>query len=68
LGSARLRFDSTALRGKFRDASRVVWGVAMGVYFLAVFHRSSLGVAGPQAVDRMDFSAGQLTHFLWCCS
>jgi hypothetical protein len=40
----------------------------MGVYFLAVFHRSSLGVAGPQAVDRMDFSAGQLTHFLWCCS
>jgi hypothetical protein len=64
LGSARLRFDSTAPHGKVRNASRVVWGVAVGVYFLAVVHRSSLGVAGPQAVDRMDFSAGQPTTFL----
>ena len=29
-----------------RRRAWAVWGVAIGVYVLAVFHRSSLGVAG----------------------
>jgi sugar phosphate permease len=56
--------NSASLRGKLRQASWVVWGVGVGVYFLAVFHRSSLGVAGPQAMERLDLSAGQLSTFV----
>jgi MFS family permease len=41
----------------------VVWGTAVAVYFLAVFHRSSLGVAGIVAADRFDISASQLSTF-----
>ena len=37
---------------------------ASGVYLLAVFHRTSLGVAGPQAAERLDLSAGQLSTFV----
>ena len=59
-----MTFDAAALRGKVRKASWIVWGVGVGVYFLAVFHRSSLGVAGPQAMDRLDLSAGQLSTFV----
>lgn len=43
--------------------SWVVWGVGVSVYFLAVFHRSSLGVAGLLANDRFHISAGQLSVF-----
>ena len=43
--------------------ARVVWGTAVAVYVLAVFHRSSLGVAGIVAVDRFDISASQLSTF-----
>ena len=42
----------------------VIWGVGVGVYLLAVFHRTSLGVAGPQAAQRLDLSAGQLSTFV----
>ncbi len=42
----------------------MIWGVGVGVYLLAVFHRSSLGVAGPQATQRLDLSAGQLSTFV----
>ena len=42
----------------------VIWGVGVGVYLLAVFHRTSLGVAGPQAAERLDLSAGQLSTFV----
>jgi len=31
----------------------VVWGTGVAVYFLAIFHRSSLGVAGLVAADHM---------------
>ncbi len=35
----------------------------MAVYFLAVFHRSSLGVAGLVAADRFQISASELSTF-----
>ena len=41
----------------------VVWLTAVAVYFLAVFHRSSLGVAGLAAGERFDISASQLSTF-----
>jgi MFS family permease len=41
----------------------VVWLAAVAVYFLAVFHRSSLGVAGLVAAERFDISASQLSTF-----
>jgi MFS family permease len=45
-----------------RGALRV-WMTAVAVYFLAVFHRSSLGVAGLVAADRFHISASQLSTF-----
>lgn len=41
----------------------VVWVVALLVYMLAVFHRSSLAVAGLAATERFDISAAQLATF-----
>jgi len=41
----------------------VVWGVALAAYVLAIFHRSSLAVAGLAAADRFDISAAQLATF-----
>ncbi len=41
----------------------VVWAVGLLVYALAVFHRSSLGVAGLVAADRFGISASQLATF-----
>ena len=57
------RVAGSALSGL---ASRplVIWGVGVGVYLLAVFHRTSLGVAGPQAAERLGLSAGQLSTFV----
>jgi sugar phosphate permease len=40
-----------------------VWLVALGVYMLAVFHRSSLAVAGLAATHRFGISASQLAVF-----
>lgn len=40
-----------------------VWLTGVAVYFLAVFHRSSLGVAGIVATQRFDISASQLSTF-----
>ena len=40
-----------------------VWGVALALYTLAVFHRSALAVAGLAAADRFDISASQLASF-----
>jgi MFS family permease len=50
-------------RAASRRHALVVWGSAVAVYFLAVFHRSSLGVAGLVAADRFDISASQLSTF-----
>jgi MFS family permease len=40
------------------------WALAAAVYVTAVFHRSSLGVAGLDAADRFGISAGQLSVFV----
>lgn len=41
----------------------LVWTAAMGVYVLAVLHRSSLGVAGILAADRFEVDATRLSLF-----
>ncbi|HEV2796113.1 MAG TPA: MFS transporter [Nocardioides sp.] len=46
-----------------RRRAWVIWAVALAVYVLAVFHRSSLGVAGIVAADRFDISATSLATF-----
>lgn len=46
-----------------RRRAWVIWGVALAVYVLAVFHRSSLGVAGILAADRFDIKATSLAVF-----
>jgi len=40
-----------------------VWGVALTAYLLAIFHRSSLAVAGLTAAERFHISAAQLSTF-----
>lgn len=40
-----------------------VWVVGLLVYLVAVFHRSSLAVAGLAATDRFDITAAQLATF-----
>lgn len=51
--------------GLWRRRRRAVgrWSVAVAVYLLAVFHRTSLGVAGLQAADRFHISPSQLSVF-----
>ena len=46
-----------------RRRAWVIWLVALSVYVLAVFHRSSLGVAGLLAVDRFEITATALAFF-----
>jgi sugar phosphate permease len=46
-----------------RRRAWVIWGVALSVYVLAVFHRSSLGVAGILASDRFEVTASGLAFF-----
>lgn len=41
----------------------LIWGFGVAVYFLAVFNRSSLGVAGLLANERFGISAAQLSFF-----
>lgn len=40
-----------------------IWTAAVSVYVLAVFHRTSLGVAGILAAQRFGISSGQLATF-----
>ena len=46
-----------------RRRAWVIWAVALAVYVLAVFHRSSLGVAGIVAAERFDITATSLATF-----
>ncbi|MEH1100843.1 MFS transporter [Micromonospora sp. CPCC 205561] len=46
----------------YRSAA-LVWGVAVGAYVAAVFHRSSLGVTGVDAAHRFEVSASALATF-----
>lgn len=41
----------------------LVWGVAAGFYFVAVFHRMALGVAGLTAEQRLGIGHGELATF-----
>ncbi|MEV7429004.1 MULTISPECIES: nitrate/nitrite transporter [unclassified Nocardioides] len=41
----------------------LMWGIGLLVYLLAVFHRTSLAVAGLAASERFDISASQLATF-----
>ncbi|WP_432476442.1 MFS transporter [Nocardioides sp. GXQ0305] len=55
------------MREQVHDIGRrrawVIWLVALSVYVLAVFHRSSLGVAGILASERFDIDATSLATF-----
>ena len=55
------------LRRQVHDIGRrrawVIWTVALSVYTVAVFHRTSLGVAGLVAAQRFDITASQLATF-----
>ena len=57
------RVSSRQVHDIGRRRAWVVWLVALSVYVLAVFNRSSLGVAGLLAADRFDISATQLAAF-----
>ncbi len=46
-----------------RRRAWAIWLVALAVYVLAVFHRSSLGVAGLLASERFDINATRLAAF-----
>ena len=46
-----------------RRRAYAIWGTALAVYVLAVFHRTSLGVAGLLAADRFGINASQLATF-----
>ncbi|TGO05403.1 MFS transporter [Serinibacter arcticus] len=54
----------TTLDAAARRNPWVVWLTGCLVYFLAVLHRSSLGVAGPDAVARLGISSAQLGAFV----
>ena len=41
----------------------LIWGVGLAIYVTAVFHRTSLAVAGLAATERFDLSASQLGAF-----
>jgi MFS family permease len=59
--------DDGAVTEQIHDIGRrrawVIWLVALTVYILAVFNRSSLGVAGLLATQRFGISATQLSFF-----
>jgi MFS family permease len=46
-----------------RRRAWLIWAVGLSVYVLAVFHRSSLGVAGLLAADRFEVEATALASF-----
>jgi MFS family permease len=50
------------VKSSVRNAS-AVWAVGLLAYLVAVFHRSSLAVAGLAATERFDISASQLATF-----
>lgn len=55
------------IRRQVHDIGRrrawAIWTVAISVYVLAVFHRTSLSVAGLLAAERFHISAGELATF-----
>lgn len=51
------------MRGSHFPGAFGIWVVGVAAYFVAVFHRSSLAVAGLVATERFDISASQLASF-----
>ncbi len=60
----RRPFSGPLRRAGLRRGPVLVWLVGLSLYFLAVFHRSSLGVAGLVATERFNISAAQLSSFV----
>src|SRR3954466_15654696 len=60
---AATRAEARQMHDIGRRRAWVIWLVALSVYVLAVFHRSSLGVAGLLAADRFGITATQLAAF-----
>ncbi|WP_320670648.1 MFS transporter [Patulibacter defluvii] len=50
-------FDDRCLRRGW-----TIWGLAASAYFVAIFHRMALGVAGLEAADRLDVGASALAY------
>lgn len=59
--------STTERRARRPDPSRrgawLAWGLGVGVYFVATFHRSSLGVAGVLAAQRFGVGSTALATF-----
>jgi nitrate/nitrite transporter NarK len=53
-----------SVQEEHRRGAYTVWAVGLAAYLLAVFHRSSLAVAGLVASERFDISAAQLSTFV----
>ncbi|MDO5504608.1 MAG: MFS transporter [Actinomycetia bacterium] len=59
---------STPLKRQIHNIGRrrawAIWTVGVAAYVLAVFHRTSLGVAGLLAADRFSITAAELSTFV----
>lgn len=53
-----------SIPARHHPGAYLVWVVGLAAYLLAVFHRSSLAVAGLEASERFDISAAQLSSFV----
>ena len=65
-GSHHVQLTPTDPTLRYRLGGRhawMVWSAATAVYILAVFHRTSLGVAGLIAAERFHISSAQLATF-----
>lgn len=62
-GGGGVRAGKSGLGHGFTRNAWTVWAAAVAVYVLAVFHRTSLSVAGLVAVDRFGISAAELATF-----
>lgn len=53
-----------SVQDRHHPGAYTVWLIGLAAYLLAVFHRSSLAVAGLVASDRFDIGAAQLSAFV----
>src|SRR4051794_41419644 len=64
---AQLRTGTSVVPSKGMNASRgpwLMWALGVLAYCIAVFHRASLGVAGPLAQERFAATAAVLSLFI----